>query len=152
MQHADVADAQLTAAAALSDAVGTGGSAEPVNAELLMMLNEYAGEYSQPELHLHPAQVEQDLEDLTAGTAGVLSPRLASMDWQNHQQQQQQQRHHQQPADTVPAIAHAAQLPAPLFGVAAAGPPHAVLPSDPGAGAEEDSHVVLAHVLQGASS
>jgi hypothetical protein len=110
-----------------------------VNAELLMMLNEYASEYSQPELHLHPAQVQQDLEDLTAGTAGVLSPRLASMDWQN--QQQQQPRHQQQPAETVPAVMHAAQLSAPLFrpGTEAAASPPAVMAAESGAVVEDDS-------------
>jgi hypothetical protein len=92
-------------------AFAAGASAgEPFNAELLLMLNEYASEYSHPELHLHPAQVEQDLEDLTAGTAGVLSPRLASMDWQQ-QQHQQQPRHQQQLSATVSA----AVLPGPLL-------------------------------------
>jgi hypothetical protein len=138
MQHADAAAAQFTAPPAQGDAIGAGASAEPVNAELLMMLNEYASEYSQPELHLHPAQVEQDLEDLTAGSAGVLSPRLGSMDWQNQQQQQQ-------PAESMPAR-HAAQLPAPLFGPGtetAASPP-AVTSAETGA-VEDISHAVLAH-------
>uniref|UniRef100_A0A383VU85 Uncharacterized protein n=1 Tax=Tetradesmus obliquus TaxID=3088 RepID=A0A383VU85_TETOB len=113
------AAAGATTAAHMSPSVAAGAAAgEPLNAELLLMLNEYATEYSHPELHLHPAQVEQDLEDLTAGTAGALSPRLASMDWQQ-QQQQQQQRGQQQLSAAVPAAVHAAALPGSLFGRAA---------------------------------
>ncbi|KAF6258002.1 hypothetical protein COO60DRAFT_1163437 [Scenedesmus sp. NREL 46B-D3] len=98
--RAPAAAAQAGTPAGMGSAAAAGAPAgTPLNAELLLMLNEYASEYSHPELHLHPAQVEQDLEDLTAGTAGVLSPRLPSMDWQ-HQQQQRRQR----------------QLPGPLFG------------------------------------
>eukprot|EP00775_Hariotina_reticulata_P002645 gene2645-2945_t len=54
-----------------SEAAAAAGSAaaDPVNPELWMMLTEYATEYSHPEWHLHPAQVELDLADT------VLSPR-----------------------------------------------------------------------------
>lgn len=65
-------------------------AADPVNPELLMMLTEYASDFNHPEWGLHAAQVEQDLADITAlsaGAAGMLSPRLA--DWQQQQQQQQ---------------------------------------------------------------
>jgi len=52
-----------TAAPNVPEAAAAAGSAaaDPVNPELWMMLTEHATEYSHPEWHLHPAQVELDI-------------------------------------------------------------------------------------------
>lgn len=75
-----------TAPAANPELAAPTAADEQINSEFLMMMTEYASDYHHPELELLPAQVEQDMADLSAlpaGAHGVLSPRLA--DWQQQQ-------------------------------------------------------------------